>query len=103
MRELCTRLIRRSLFVAVVLGIIGYIFAEMYLMLYRMNGGIPHPENNSIRWRAPLKMMAFGIGFQLVVEIIFSFVRRGLKPEVKQSPDSSGDKNHPLPPSADPV
>jgi hypothetical protein len=92
MRQVLLRILRRAILVAVVLGAVGYIFAEIYLVLYRMNGGAPDPANEAVRWKAPLRMAVFGVGLLVVLELLIHFLRRK-QPVVPTSLDES-----PIPP-----
>jgi hypothetical protein len=76
MRELGIKILRRSLPVAFVLGLMGYVFAEIFLMMHRMNGGVPDPANNSVRWRTPLTMAGIGVFLQAIIEFLLYAIRR---------------------------
>jgi hypothetical protein len=87
MRYFWKNLLRRCVLVAVVLGAIGYLFAEAFLMLHRMNGGTPDPANDVVRWRTPLTMAGFGVGLLLVMELFaFAFKRKPVAPDVAGKP-----------------
>jgi hypothetical protein len=92
MRELSLRILRRSLPVMLVLGVMGYIFGEAYLVLTRMNGGIADPANDVVRWRAPFTMAGFGLGIMVLVETLGFFLRH------KQPPASPTLDDHAIPP-----
>ena len=76
MRELGTKILRRSLPVALMLGVMGYVFAEIFLLLLRMNGGVQDSANNSVRWRTPLTMAVAGVVLQAIIEIVIFATRR---------------------------
>jgi hypothetical protein len=98
MRDFWKNLLRRCVLVAVVLGAIGFLFAEAFLMLHRMNGGTPDPANDAVRWRTPLTMAGFGVGLLLVMELFaIAFKRKPIAPEVPAKP-AVGE-----PPTADPA
>ncbi len=81
------RLLKRSIAVAVVLAAIGYLFAEAFLMMQRMNGA-SDPANEAVRWRAPLNMAAIGVVLQVVVESL-AFALRRKKPAAIADADHS--------------
>ncbi len=89
MRELGIRILKRTLPIVVVLGVMGYIFAEIYLMLIKMNGGVQDHANDSVRWRTPLSMAAMGVGIFAFLELI-SFSIRSKRPKAPAtgSPDN---------------
>jgi hypothetical protein len=76
MREFWIKVLRRSIPVAIVLGIMGYIFAEGFLTFARMNGGITDPANDAVRWRTPLTMAIMGVSIQITIELFTKFLRR---------------------------
>jgi hypothetical protein len=83
MRALWKKILWRSIPVAIILGAMGYVFAEIFLMLVKMNGGINDPANNAVRWRTPLTMAALGVVVQIVVEFIaFAIGRSRAKPTI---------------------
>ncbi len=84
MRAFCIRFFRRSIPVALILGAMGVIFAEVFLMLHKMNGGIPDPANDAVRWRTPLNMALFGVVVLFVSEVVASTIRR--KPAAPGAP-----------------
>lgn len=79
MSETGKRVLKRTIGVAIVLALMGYIFAEVFLVFSRMNGGVVDPANDSVRWRTPLTMALIGGVLQLIVEII-SYALRNKKP-----------------------
>jgi hypothetical protein len=81
MSDFGKRLLRRSISVAIALAIVGYIFAEAFLVLQRMNGGVAAASNDAVRWRTPLAMASIGVVLQIVVETIL-YVLRPKKPKV---------------------
>lgn len=87
MRELLIRILRKSIPVVLMLGVIGYIFAEATLMLIRTNGGIDDPANHAVKWRAPLSMAGFGVAILVVIELLQFALRRKHQP-LRQSGDS---------------
>ena len=82
MRGFWHKFLRRSVPVAVILAVIGYVFAEAFLMLHRMNGGTVDPANTAVRWRTPLTMAGFGVGLLFVMELIAFVLRRKQPPKV---------------------
>ena len=91
MRELGIRILRRSLPVVIVLGIMGYVFAEVFLMLHKMNGGMQDPANESVRWRTPLTMARLGVGMLALFECLV-FVVRGKRTTATSSLQSAPDR-----------
>jgi uncharacterized membrane protein len=87
MRAFWIRFLKRSVPVALILGVTGFIFAEAFLMLHRMNGGTPDPANDAVRWRTPMNMAIFGVVVLFVMEVIASAIRR--KPAAPSSPPAS--------------
>jgi hypothetical protein len=75
MSEFRKRLLRRSVGVAIALAIVGYVFAEVFLVLLRMNGGASDPANDAVRWKTPLTMAGIGVVLQIVVETVLYAVR----------------------------
>jgi len=76
MRELLKRIVRRTLPVVIALGIMGYIYAEAYLILTGGHGPNADPANKAVRWRAPLVMAGAGAIITIVFEIAYHIVRR---------------------------
>jgi len=76
MGELGKRILRRSIPVAITLGLMGYLFAEIFLMMHRMNGGAPDPANEAIRWRTPLTMAGIGVAMLAFLELLTFAVKR---------------------------
>ncbi|MCE9531767.1 MAG: hypothetical protein K8T89_11690 [Planctomycetes bacterium] len=76
MRELVFRILRRGIPVGIALAVMGYIFAEIFLMMMQMGGAAPIPENNAMRWKTPLSMAGFGVGLLAIFECISFAVRR---------------------------
>ena len=74
MRNLWVRILKRSIPVALALGLMGFVLAEIYLMFARMNGG-SDPANESVRWRTPLTMAVFGVVMQAMIELMIFAVR----------------------------
>lgn len=75
MSQFGKRLLRRSIAVAIVLGIMGYILAEVFLIVHRMNGGVPDPANDAVRWKTPLTMAGFGVVLQVIFEVVGNALR----------------------------
>ena len=94
MNDFSKRLLKRSIAVAVVLGLMGYIFAEVFLVLSRMNGGVVNPANDSVRWRTPLTMAAIGVVLQVIVELA-AFALRSKKPATRADPTVSSNSTGP--------
>jgi hypothetical protein len=82
MRSFWLKFLKRSVPVAVVLAIIGYVFAEAFLMLHRMNGGAVDPANAAVRWRTPLTMAGFGVALLFVMELVAFALSRKQPPVV---------------------
>lgn len=80
MRDFWMKLGRRVVVVAAALGVVGFLFAEAFLMLHRMNGGVPDPANEAVRWRTPLTMAGFGVALLLVMEFVAFAIRRKAPP-----------------------
>jgi hypothetical protein len=76
MREFWIKILLRSIPVAVVLGAMGYVFAEAFLTFVKMNGGMNDPANQAVRWRTPLTMAVMGVSIQLAIELLMRFLRR---------------------------
>jgi hypothetical protein len=92
MRALVLRLVTRSLLVGLALGAMGYAFAQAYLVLVKINGGI---ADESVNWRVPLNMVSIGVAILVTVEVLVHFLRRK-RPSV---PPSLDEPNSPPPPS----
>lgn len=91
------RLLKRSAGVAIVLGIMGYVFAEAFLMLQRMNGGVAVPANDAVRWRTPLTMAGIGVILHVMIELI-AYAVRPRKPLAASEPaNSAGQSVSPTP------
>jgi hypothetical protein len=80
MRELLVRILRRSIPVAIALGIMGYLFGELFLILERMHNVNPDPANQAVRWRAPIRMASIGVGLLVIFELIAFAIRRKRPP-----------------------
>jgi hypothetical protein len=94
MRELIFRILRRSIPVAIVLAIMGYLFGELFLMIERMHNPKPDPANQAVRWRAPLNMVGIGVGALVVFECVAFAVRRK-KPIHPLDPDTEPQNTGP--------
>jgi len=86
------RLLKRSVGVAIVLGIMGYVFAEAFLMLQRMNGGVVVPANDAVRWRTPLTMAGIGVFLHVIIELI-AYALRPKKPVAVSEPANAASQS----------
>ncbi len=75
MRQLLLRIVCRGIPAALILGAMGYLFAELSL-LYLASGGIRDPANEDIRWKVPLNMALIGLGVLIFLETIAFVIRR---------------------------
>lgn len=87
MNPFAKRLIRRCVGVAVALAIIGYIFAEVFLVLMRMNGGVSDAGNEAVRWKTPLTMAGIGVVLQVAIELVAFAIRPKRAPMAVSPPD----------------
>jgi hypothetical protein len=74
-------LIRRSLLVVLILGTMGYLFGQVFLMFlsyYSANGG--DPANQRVLWQTPLVMAGFGLVLTFIMEAIGYALRKRPKP-----------------------
>ena len=89
MRELGKRILKRSLLIAVVLGLMGILFAEAALVVRQVNGAPqPDPEAASIRLESPLRMAIFGVVLQAACMLIGHAIRRKQLPPEPPAPPS---------------
>lgn len=95
MRDLLLRILRRAFPVAIVLGIMGYLFAELFLILHQMNGGVQDPANNAVRWKAPLRMAGIGVILLAFIECLMFVFRRKQTPPAASiaDPDLAADNS----------
>lgn len=89
------RLLYRSFAVAVALGVVGYVFAEVFLLVLRMNGAVHEPANDAVRWKTPLTMAGIGVVLHVIVEIIANALRPKKKSPAVESATVAAPANDP--------
>jgi putative copper export protein len=85
MRELGMRILKRSLPVAVVMAILGYLLANLFLWFHKIYGGSAYdPANERVLWEAPLRMAIFGVALVAIIEAVrFALWRKRVTPPVE--------------------
>jgi len=83
------RILLRSVPVALALAVMGYIFAEVFLIFHKMNGGIHDPANEAVRWRTPLTMAVLGVMIQVPLELLAHGIRKS-RARAKEANSASG-------------
>jgi hypothetical protein len=81
MRELGVRILKRSLPVVIVMAILGYVLAQIFLVFHRMySGGAYDPANERVLWTAPLRLAVFGLFVVAVIELVRFALRKRTAP-----------------------
>jgi Ni/Fe-hydrogenase subunit HybB-like protein len=88
-----SKLLQRAFLVAALLGVFGYLLAEVYLLTQRMHGMTPDADSTAVRWRAPINMAIMGVSLLVVLEMIALALRKKKPTEPARSIDEI-----PLPP-----
>jgi hypothetical protein len=70
------KILLRSVPVALILAVMGYVFAEIFLIFHKMNGGVNDPANEAVRWRTPLTMAVLGVIIQIPLELLAHVIRQ---------------------------
>lgn len=78
------RLIRRTVAVGVCLGVMGYLLAQVFLVMYRTQSGPGYnPENERVLWQTPLVMSLLGMAFTGGTELLIGLCRKPATVAVK--------------------
>lgn len=95
MHPVLRRILLHGGLTAVVLALVGVVFAEMAGVWLAGNaaraGGAPDPVGDSLRTRVPLMMAVWGFVFVLVCELVIWRVR-GTKPTTPPEPPDDAEK-----------
>ena len=82
------RLLRRTLIVALSLGIMGYLFAQTFLLFASFYAqGANDPANQRMLWQTPLTMAGFGLMLTFIMEAIAYALRKKQVPVVVRNPE----------------
>ena len=95
MRSTVTRILRHGLIAALLLGVLGYLFAQFAGIWFQEKIGdrdapIGGAEvTDALQWRVPLTMAGWGFAVVAVIELVTGLWRKPEKPvETKPVPDA---------------